>query len=406
VSTRLLPYLAAVVCLLHVAAELVRGILQHQFATAFKRHAQQASDTRRNVESQPPVDVIVPCYNEELELLDACLTSLTGQDYEGRLRVFIVDDGSRNQADLHPVLQRYGRRPGWQVMLLDFNVGKRRAVDAVLWLSDGEVVVVVDSDTALKPDAISQIVTPFANQRIGAVSANNRALNAKVNPLTRLIDRSYWMLFEQERAAQSHFRAILCCHGAFAAYRRTALKEVWNRCPARYKTGEDLLLTLRLLEAGYDTVLQPRAVALTHVPETLSRYARQQRRWSRSFIRNFFLALRVIWHRSATYLVFDLVVQGVSPVFLGVGALLGLLQALAFGLAWLPWGLGLIGGTILVTSVAAAVHARSPRYVPYGLVYYAVVLPGYLLGLVSYGRDSWNTRNLIPERVRLPALRS
>jgi N-acetylglucosaminyltransferase len=410
VSALFLQSLAALTCFLHVAAQLSRGILQHYFASTFAKHAQPGFGTRPKGLGRPSVDVLVPCYNEDPDLLDACLTSLAEQDYQGRIRVFVVDDASRNRDALppvdalRPILEHHGQRSGWQVILLDFNVGKRRAMDAALWLSDGEVVVVVDSDTMLRPDAISQIVTPFADSRVGAVSASNRALNAGKNLLTGLIDRSYWMLFEQERAAQSHFRAILCCHGAFAAFRRTALKEVWNRHLGKYRTGEDLHLTLRLLEAGYDTVLQPHAGGFTSVPETLNRYARQQRRWSRSFIREFGLAARVIASRSPrAYLLFDLVVQTVSPVLLAVGALLCLAQVVLFGLGWLPLGVGLIGGTMLITSIAAAIQAKSPSYLLYGLVYHAIVLPGHVLALVSPRRDSWKTRNLVPERVRLLA---
>src|SRR3954470_8403555 len=45
----------------------------------------------------PPVDLIVPCFNEPPFTLRACLQSLAAQDYRGSLTVWLVDDGSANR---------------------------------------------------------------------------------------------------------------------------------------------------------------------------------------------------------------------------------------------------------------------------------------------------------------------
>ena len=75
---------------------------------------------------QPDVDVIVPCYNEDPDLLRACLRSLADQDYKGEMRVWVVDDGSRNLSALCPVL--YAETGlDLKVVLLDGNKGKREA---------------------------------------------------------------------------------------------------------------------------------------------------------------------------------------------------------------------------------------------------------------------------------------
>jgi N-acetylglucosaminyltransferase len=54
----------------------------------------------------PSVDVIVPCYNEDPRLLDACCAALEAQrsDYPGRVNVWLVDDGSPTIADLKLVI--------------------------------------------------------------------------------------------------------------------------------------------------------------------------------------------------------------------------------------------------------------------------------------------------------------
>ncbi len=165
---------------------------------------------------RPTVDVVVPCFNEEPELLAACCASLDRQDYEGELRVWVVDDGSRrNREQLLGVLERYAvaeevhldpettevrvtepaHRPGgragpatrhrWTVLLLTGNAGKRLAQHAAVHHGDGDLVLTVDSDTMLAPDGVRSIVAAFRDGRVGAVTGNIAVENADVNLLTR-----------------------------------------------------------------------------------------------------------------------------------------------------------------------------------------------------------------------------
>ncbi|PQV42965.1 glycosyltransferase family 2 protein, partial [Paraburkholderia sp. BL21I4N1] len=55
----------------------------------------------------PDVDVIVPCFNEQPSTLSACLESVANQDYAGKLRVYVVDDGSANLDAVRPVYDAY-----------------------------------------------------------------------------------------------------------------------------------------------------------------------------------------------------------------------------------------------------------------------------------------------------------
>jgi N-acetylglucosaminyltransferase len=405
----LLPFLL-LVCVLHLGLALVYALLQQRYAVRYARS--RADDLDWGVEGSflPSVDVVVPCFNEQPKLLDDCLTSLAKQDYQGQLKVFVVDDGSHNQDDIHPVMERHGQRSGWRLTLLDANVGKRRAMDAGLQLGDGVVVVVVDSASVLRSDAVSQIILPLADQRVGAVAASNRVLNTETW-LPRLVNRSYWLLFELERAAQSHFRAVLCCNGALAAYRRTALESVWDRhVNQRFRgrecrSGDDMHLTLLLLTSGYDTILQPHARALTRVPDKLRPFFRQQLRWSRSFIRELPWAVRAIAGRSV-YLAFDLAIQIATPCLKAIVVLLFLAEVVVLWPTWLDPDIldigfalvefGLVLATLLSTSTLGAIQARDVSYLLFGGVYLGLILPGWLHALVSPGHDTWSTRDLVP----------
>src|SRR5256886_11515534 len=168
------------------------------------------------------VDVVITSYNEDPASLRACLESLLAQDYRGSVRVHVVDDCSKNRAEVMPVYAEFERNPGWAVLLPGRNRGKRMAQDAAFRHCHGELLVTVDSDTIVDLDAVSEIVAAFDDERVGAVTGDVGVTNFRTNLLTRLIEMRYWVAFNQERAAQSCFRTVLCCSGPLAAYRRVA----------------------------------------------------------------------------------------------------------------------------------------------------------------------------------------
>jgi len=134
----------------------------------------------------PKVSVIIPAYNEQLNI-NYCLMSLKAQTYPHRLiEIIVIDDGSSDQTS-GIVLehmgngnghhsQRYLRTSSFTISLRDFGGvlnlvrrkrdqgnehGKPAAVNAGLALATGDLIVAIDSDAVLEPDAIEQAVRAF-----------------------------------------------------------------------------------------------------------------------------------------------------------------------------------------------------------------------------------------------------
>ncbi|MFP3693100.1 glycosyltransferase family 2 protein, partial [Burkholderia sp. SIMBA_048] len=122
------------------------------------------------------------------------------------------------------------------------------------------------------------------------------AQNRSATWLTRLIDMEYWIACNEERTAQAHFGAVMCCCGPCAIYRRSAIASVLEQYETQYfrgrrsDFGEDRHLTILMLMAGLRTVYVPDAIAATVVPERFGPYLLQQLRWARSTYRDSLLA--------------------------------------------------------------------------------------------------------------------
>jgi N-acetylglucosaminyltransferase len=390
---------------LYVLLAVPYALLQRGFAESSRRTAPAG----RPGAYRPDVDVIVPCYNEEPGLLAACLRSLRDQDYRGRVKVWVVDDGSSNREALRPVLQAEVDR-SWRVVYLDGHHGKRVAQDAALRAGRGEVVLTIDSDTTIEPDGISRIVAQLRDPQVGAVTGDVRPSNPDATWLTQLIETRYRLLFERERAAQGAFGAVLCCAGPFSAYRRTAVERVWPSyvdqrfLGSRRTFGDDLKLTNLVLASGWRSHYEPLARAATNVPTTLRRYVRQQLRWNRSFYRELPRILRLLPGRSR-FLTLDIAGQTLLPLLVA-GALVAAGSDALLHPTRLPWDAGALTVMALASRGLAPSRASGRRFaVLYGLLFVGLLLPVRFWALCTLFRNRWGTRT-VPDRHQRSVLRA
>jgi N-acetylglucosaminyltransferase len=385
---------------LYIQVLLFHSLLQHRFAAQHRRHR---SPWEHDPDASPAVDVWLPCYNEDPALLAACCASLEAQDYAGRLHVFLVDDGSSNLGELEPVYERYrrlaldpDRQPRWTVIERPRHEGKRRAQEAARRRGDAELVLTIDSDTEIAPDGISRMVAAFGDPAVGAIVGRIGVHNASSNRLTRTIEQLYWLLFEQERAAQARFHAVLCCAGPFSLYRRAALERCWDGYLNQVvsgracNSGDDLHLTSLILADGYLALYQPDAVAKTQVPATVRHFLRQQLRWWRSFYRELGQIRSAVRNRH-WFLAFDVIARGLPPVLLACAVVLaaaeGVLATLGAGLR----DLGLVALLVLTHGSFASGRAADLRFFRAGLVE-ALLVPVQFYALLTCTRSDWGRR--------------
>ncbi|WP_166298622.1 chitooligosaccharide synthase NodC [Bradyrhizobium sp. 2S1] len=350
----------------------------------------------------PSVDVIVPCFNEDPNTLSKCLESIAGQDYGGRLQVYVVDDGSANRDVVGPVHDLYANDPRFSIILLAKNVGKRKAQIAVIRSSSGNLVLNVDSDTILAADVVKKLALKMQEPEVGAAMGQLIASNRSQTWLTKLIDMEYWLACNEERAAQARFGAVMCCCGPCAMYRRSALAllldqyetQLFRGKPSDF--GEDRHLTILMLKAGFRTEYVPDAIAATVVPDSLGPYLRQQLRWARSTFRDTFLALRLLPELDG-YLTLDVVGQNLGPLLLALSSLAALAQ-LAVG-GSVPWWTGLTIAAMTITRCSvAAFRARELRFIGFSLhtpINIFILLPLKAYALCTLSNSDWLSRKLV-----------
>ncbi|MGH3242785.1 MAG: glycosyltransferase, partial [Spirillospora sp.] len=219
----------------------------------------------------PPVSVIVPAYNEEVNIA-ATVASLLDTDYPGTVEVVVVDDGSTDRTALIvesialPTVQLIRKPNGGKPSALNTGVGVARA----------EILVLVDGDTVFQRDTIRHLVTPFADPRVGAVSGNTKVAN-RGGILGRWQHIEYVIGFNLDRRMFDVLRCMPTVPGAIGAFRRSVLARVGG-VPGD-TLAEDTDLTMAICRTGLRVVYEEKALAWTEAPSSLRELWRQRYRW-------------------------------------------------------------------------------------------------------------------------------
>jgi peptidoglycan-N-acetylglucosamine deacetylase len=286
-----------------------------------------------NPEYQPEVSVLVPAYNEESVILDTVRSALAST--YPKLEVLVIDDGSTDRtAEL--VRATFGREPRVR-LLLQPNRGKPAALNHGLAEALGEVVISIDADTIVDPDAIPRLVRHFADPQVGAVAGNVKVIN-RTRWLTRWQALEYITSQNLEKRAFDLLNCIPVVPGAAGAWRTSLLRDSGGF--SGDTVAEDTDLTLSIRRNGWKIQYDEDAIGRTEVPDTVEALIRQRFRWT-------FGTLQAVWkHRDAlgkprygtlglvaipNIFLFQIVLPLVSPVI----DLLFLLSIALWGLAQL-----------------------------------------------------------------------
>lgn len=275
----------------------------------------------------PPISLIVPAYNEQMNIVES-VHSMLALEYPA-YEVIVVNDGSKDETlqrlidafelvsfrrsfeetiKHEPIRGIYASPRSDRLFVVDkFNGGKADAQNAGINVCRAPIFCVIDGDSILEPDALLRAVQPFIEdpERVIAVGgtiriANNSTIEGgrvktvrlptRVLPLFQVAE--YLRAFLMARLAWSHVNTLMLVSGAFGVFRRREAVAVGGF--TKGSMGEDLDFVIKLhrymldKKKEYRIEFIPEPVCWTEAPETLAVLARQRSRWQRGALEVFF----------------------------------------------------------------------------------------------------------------------
>lgn len=120
------------------------------------RSALDAHKELARLKYKPLISIIVPCCNPDIEMLQACVSSVLDQSYEN-WELCISDDASSDESAKKYIQQLGDAHSKIRIDLLKDNVGIALNSNAALALAEGEFVALLDQDDVLTKDALLEV---------------------------------------------------------------------------------------------------------------------------------------------------------------------------------------------------------------------------------------------------------
>ena len=225
------------------------------------------------------VTVLIAGHNEE-HAIDICVRAVREQSLPPDEIVVVSDGSSDGMRGKMAAMLREGLIQ--KAYSCDLRGGKSAGINLASRYADGDIVINIDCDCSFDRHAIKNILTPFTDLEVGAVSGNilPRNVEAGLIPTFQAIEHLTSISLGKQAAAL--FGQVTCVSGAFGAFRRIALDSVGGLDAGG---GEDLDVTMRLRRAGWKTYFAADALCYTDVPATLIALTKQRFRWERDAVR-------------------------------------------------------------------------------------------------------------------------
>ena len=270
----------------------------------------------------PPITILVPAYNER-STIEASVTAILTLEYRN-YEVVVVNDGSKDDTmeqlrhafDLYeiprvypetietkPLRALYRSRSRSRLLVIDKeNGGKADSLNAAINASRFPLVIAVDADTLIEPDALLRLTRPFLlGREIAAVGGTVRVANNCTVKDGRVTDArvprkwlpgiqvvEYLRAFLFGRLGWNRLGGNLIISGAFGLFRKEYVMAVGGYATSSIVEDLDLVVRmhryLRRNKIRYEMPFIPDPVAWTEVPESLKILSRQRERWHRGLI--------------------------------------------------------------------------------------------------------------------------
>ncbi|WP_297048368.1 glycosyltransferase [Thermosynechococcus sp. M98_K2018_005] len=233
---------------------------------------------------QPWVDVILPTYNEGVDILRRSVIACQAMDYPNK-RIYLLDDTRRPhvRALAAELGCEYRDRP-------DNRHAKAGNINHALPTLSGEFIAVFDADFTPCRNFLNRTIGFFQDPKTAMVQTPQHFFNE--DPITvnlgleGIVNNEQSLFFRFIQPSRDWWDAVVCCGTCFVI-RRSALDEIGG-IPTDTIT-EDYMTSMKLQSLGYRVKYLNEALSAGMSPETISAYVNQRLRWGQGTLQMLFV---------------------------------------------------------------------------------------------------------------------
>lgn len=205
----------------------------------------------RRAPLEPTVSIVIVAHDEEATIERKILNCLDLDYPADRLEVLVASDGSTDRTD--EVVRRHESR-GVRLLSLAGPNGKPSALNVAVPRARGEIVVLCDARQRLDRAALRELVAPFADPSVGAVSGELHIESDQGSAGEGVA--AYWGYEKVIRGLESRVGSTAGVTGALYAIRRASFPALDPRLIL-----DDVAVPMAVAASGLRVLFEPRAKA-------------------------------------------------------------------------------------------------------------------------------------------------
>ena len=254
----------------------------------------------------PTVDVIIPSYDEPVDLVKITLAAAGNIDYPAdKLKIYLLDDGGTEQKlttnDEDARQAALSRVKRFKKLCSDLGVSylsrgrnlnaKAGNMNAALKHIHGELILVLDADHAPSVDILTKTVGSFVlDEKVFLVQTPHFFINPdpieKNLNLFQKMPSENLMFYRSIQRGLDFWQSSFFC-GSAAVLRRQAIDEAGGFCGCTITEDSETALKLHSLGWKSHYIFYPLISGLQ--PETFDSFMIQRMRWAQGMVQNFIL---------------------------------------------------------------------------------------------------------------------
>lgn len=218
------------------------------------------------------VDIYVPTYNEDIEILKATFVGCAKQNYPAR--VYVLDDGDR------PMVAAIAAEFGFNYIARPTHEhAKAGNINYALERTHGEFIVILDADMVPQPDFLLRTLAYFDDPNVAIIQLPQEFYNHDSIQHDKI--KSSWheqsLFFRVIQPGKNYTNSAFWC-GSPSIVRRSVLEAVGG--VATETITEDIHTNVRMNKLGYKTYFVNETLAFGIAPQTMKAFLTQRLRWA------------------------------------------------------------------------------------------------------------------------------
>lgn len=338
--------------------------------------------TPRNLQYQPNISFIIPCHNEE-QTIQRKLENVLQQDYpQKKIEITIIDSSTDKTADIVADFKETHPQLNMLFIKQKQRTGKSKAINEAYAKSSGDIHIISDSDSIMPSNAISNLVSNFADDAIGAATGRG-AFSTDADT-----EQVYLGWYNLLRQSESNIDSTPIFDGHLSAYRANLIENVPENINA-----DDSAQAISIRRKGYRTIFDAQSTFTEYGPASLKELLRVKVRRGQGLIRIFWRNRDLLFNSkygkfSRLIIPAEFFMLIISPML--VGSLLVLVPIIAW--TYLPASYILIS-TLMCVGIYFIPNKRNfinpIRFITSFLVYQLSLLYALILWIIGRKMNVW-----------------